>query len=66
MCRGLSLGRIIEAAIQAEFKEEANTRLAVLNDREKARSTTPHPPDVMSSLLSIIELCFFSMCLVLK
>jgi hypothetical protein len=35
--RGLSLGRILEAAIKAEFKEEANTKLAVLNDREKAR-----------------------------
>jgi hypothetical protein len=28
---------MIEAAIKSEFKEEANTGLAVLNDREKAR-----------------------------
>jgi hypothetical protein len=36
--RSLSLGRMIEAAIKAEFKEQpSNTRLPVLNDREKAR-----------------------------
>jgi hypothetical protein len=41
---------MIEAAIKAEFKEQlSNTRLPVLNDREKARYVLPSRQSSRSS-----------------